>query len=334
MLRLIQWNCDGFYPRLEYLQKLISDCSPNFICLQETNFTKAHHPYLKNYTSYNFLRPTHLRWKTLDSLYDSNHYPILISSHITETAEVKTKWKITGANWSLFSDTVEDLSNQVIFRENIDDAVEQFKNCILTEADQCIGKYTINSSRKTVPWWNDSCKLAIKEYKKALNRYRKTRSTEDLIYFKKMRARSKRVLKESKKESWKKFVNSITSDTPPAQMWTKIKQMRGLNTYRKIPAITDGDNIITNDNQITETLAKYFQNKTKSELSVPYPTNHLPPIPIQTNPINLAFTEEELNLTISSMKNSSAGPDEIPSIFLKHLHTATISKLLALFNKI
>uniref|UniRef100_A0A6P7GGK7 Uncharacterized protein LOC114342291 n=1 Tax=Diabrotica virgifera virgifera TaxID=50390 RepID=A0A6P7GGK7_DIAVI len=236
MLRLIQWNCDGFYPRLEYLQKLISDCSPNFICLQETNFTKAHNPYLKHYTSYNFLRPTHLR--------------------------------------SLFSDTVEDLSNQEIFRENIDDAVEQFKNCILTAADQCIGKYTINSSRKTVPWWNDSCKLATKEYKKALNRYRKTRSTEDLIYFKKMRARSKRVLKESKKESWKKFVNSITSDTPPAQMWTKIKQMRGLNTYRKIPAITDGDNIITNDNQMTETLAKYFQNKTKSEVSVPYPTNH------------------------------------------------------------
>ncbi|XP_072384622.1 uncharacterized protein [Diabrotica undecimpunctata] len=202
-----------------------------------------------------------LQWQTLDSLYDSNHYPILFSSDIPENSEVIHKWKIAQANWRLFSDTLEDLSNQIIFKENIDAAVEQFTNCILTAANQCI-------------------------------------------------------------------------DTPPAQVWTKIKQMRGLKTYRKISAITDGDNIITNDNQITETLAKYFQNKTKSELSISYPTNHSPPNPIQTNPINLAFTEVELKLAISSIKNSSAGPDDIPSIFLKHLQAGTLLKLLALYNKI
>ena len=55
-IKIIQWNLNGFYSRLEYLQSLIDKEQPEIICLQETNFKGL--SKLKNYKAFTKNRTT------------------------------------------------------------------------------------------------------------------------------------------------------------------------------------------------------------------------------------------------------------------------------------
>ncbi|XP_072395321.1 uncharacterized protein [Diabrotica undecimpunctata] len=251
-------------------------------------------------------------------------------------SRIITKWKITQANWDLFRITVNGKTNELLFNNDIDTDVKLLNNCLTESAEECIGKCAIDPSKKPVPWWNESCKIAVKQCKKALNKFRKTRTTTDLINFKKLRANSRRILKESKKSSWNQYVSSITKDTSPAQMWSKIRRMKGHNTSSKIAAISLQDHTVTDDQHSADIFASHFSDKSNiPNLSNNSDTNiSSPKIFFNTSSLNLPFNLLELNEPISSLKNSAAGPDDIPSIFLKNLHPDTHLKLLELYNKI
>ena len=52
---IIQWNCRGLKPNYNELLLLISEFSPEVICLQETFLTKDDKTSLKHYTLHNFI---------------------------------------------------------------------------------------------------------------------------------------------------------------------------------------------------------------------------------------------------------------------------------------
>uniref|UniRef100_A0A1Y1KKL8 Endonuclease/exonuclease/phosphatase domain-containing protein n=1 Tax=Photinus pyralis TaxID=7054 RepID=A0A1Y1KKL8_PHOPY len=278
---LIQWNCDGFHPRLGRLQQLISEHLPDILCLQETNFKELHSKFLKNFEGYHHLRSEYVRasggtsifvssnlfsetfpittnlealavsvwcptkiticsiyippnhsltaaeintlivqlpnpfilvgdfnahnriwgseqtfgrgkiieqvlnndnlcllntgshthlnfatgnfssidlsfsdpitatainWQVLDSLYDSNHYPIRIFDSIPKVNLSVTKWRISRTNWDLFSADVKTQTDQLEFSDNIDTATNQMVNCILTSAEKYIGEHEIKGT--------------------------------------------------------------------------------------------------------------------------------------------------------------------------------------------
>ncbi|KAJ8962363.1 hypothetical protein NQ318_018347 [Aromia moschata] len=253
-----------------------------------------------------------ISWHTLDSLYDSNHYPIVISDKTPTSINSVQKWKIAHADWDNYSSYIKSQTDNLQLSDNIDEATQQFINCIISAAEKYVGKHEIKFSNKVVPWWSEACKVAVKECKTALNRYRRTRTQEDLINFKKLKAKSKRILKESKKQSWNKFVSTITSETPPRQVWTKIKQMQGQNTIRKIPALIDNNKTVTSSQEIVRILADHFQAKSKNE-NIPQSLHTRRPIALpNSDSLNLPFTHQELIYALSSCKNSAAGPDDIP----------------------
>ena len=51
-IKIIQWNLNGFYKRLEYLQLLIDKEQLKIICLQETNFKGLTSGKIKNYKTF------------------------------------------------------------------------------------------------------------------------------------------------------------------------------------------------------------------------------------------------------------------------------------------
>lgn len=56
VFKIIQWNCRGYYTRLERIQQIIRESQPNILCLQETNYKPDHIPKLKHFHSYNHYR--------------------------------------------------------------------------------------------------------------------------------------------------------------------------------------------------------------------------------------------------------------------------------------
>ena len=61
---------------------------------------------------------------------------------------------------------------------------------------------TTNTKKRNTPWWNEECQAAMKESHKAFNKAKRKPTTENLVEFKKIRAKFRRIIKESKKQSW------------------------------------------------------------------------------------------------------------------------------------
>ena len=55
---IIQWNLNGFYRRLENLQRLTFERKPEIICLQETHFKSDSYGHLRGYKCYIKNRPS------------------------------------------------------------------------------------------------------------------------------------------------------------------------------------------------------------------------------------------------------------------------------------
>jgi len=88
----------------------------------------------------------------------------------------------------------------------------------LEAANKTIGRTNTQLKRKSVPWWNKDCNNAIKSYKKALNRFKKTKLAYDHINLKKARAQARFITKISKIESRQNFTSSMNSNTSPNEM--------------------------------------------------------------------------------------------------------------------
>ncbi|XP_072384390.1 uncharacterized protein [Diabrotica undecimpunctata] len=278
-----------------------------------------------------------LTWTTMDCLYDSNHFPILISNSISKPRAKISKWKLSHANWKNFSDFIENKINQLQLPEDPDIALDSLVSLITLAAQTHIGTCTISSSRKTVPWWNTECKKAIRESKTALNKYRRIRTESNLLKFKQLKAIARRVIKQSKKDCWNKYISSISIDAPSSQVWKKIKQMHGKTTHLSISALSYHNSIVTEDDQIAKIMAIHFHNKSKNDNYTITLTQHKD-LPSTTDlsddllALNAPFTFQELSFAISTLKNSAAGIDNIPSIFLKNLALNGLTKLLSFYN--
>lgn len=126
-----------------------------------------------------------LNWNPHDDLHFSDHFPINISlcTHIQKpTHEKCPKWILNRANWSYFNDEVLPID---FTSDDLDTIVEFFTNSIIQAATKSIPKSSTKISKKTVPWWCEELKTAIQERKRALKKFKKNPSLENLICFKK-----------------------------------------------------------------------------------------------------------------------------------------------------
>jgi len=207
--------------------------------------------------------------------------------------------------------------------------VASFTEIIINAAYISIGKSSRSKAAKTAPWWNPSGKEGIKNYKKKLNRFKKTKSLLDHIALKKARAESRFITKNSKCVAWKAFVSSINQKTSATNMWNKIKTFKG-NKFNSIPNIMEyKDEYIKTNHEIAQAFADLFQTNNsnqnhtesflihKNEVENSSVIDHLPQY--SEAPYNSTINMDELNQTLLKCKSKSPGPDDIPYIFLHHL---------------
>ena len=84
-------------------------------------------------------------------------------------------------------------------------------------------------------------------------------SQENLINYKKYRALSRKIIKDSKKQSWLRYVSFRNSSTPTAEVWKKIRSIKGNKTYYTIPVLKEEDTPTTDPANISEILVSTFQ---------------------------------------------------------------------------
>ncbi|XP_044582995.1 uncharacterized protein LOC123264014 [Cotesia glomerata] len=297
-----------------------------------------------------------VRWFVLEHTHDSDHFPIIIKLLTPDdytSSDHTEKFLFEKADWDLYQSKIDELLQRLPeldprVETPVDDITAEFSSIILEAAKLAIPKTNNTGKKKQVYWWNDECKKAILDQKKAFRLYKKyaytDQSDELKIEFKKKRAIVRRTLKNSRRNSWREFVSSINNQTPATEVWNKI---HCLNTGKKKAFSTivlekDNGKFTAHPKETANMLADSFAlNSSSSNYEDKFldfkkreETNSL----FDTQDNSLLFNKElsmhELTRELAKLRNSSPGPDGIPNILIKNLSTSGLCYLLDLFNLI
>ena len=277
-------------------------------------------------------------WKTADNLYGSDHLPIHISTNIPNKAHnVPQKWLLNRADWEKFRDSLKPPTPS----NDITEYVDRITSCIVEAAQLSIPRSNGKIPRSPVPWWNGEVSEAIAKKKRAFNVFRRNPSNENLICFKRLRAQARRLILESKRSSWKLFVEDITVNTPTADVWKKVRAISGYKFPSVASSLSINDRSLTDDKDIVEALATQFETTSSSQNYDPIfrDSKNDREIPLNfsdapQHAYNAPFTMRELEEVFKESKDTSPGPDGIPNKILRNLSTPLKVALLDLYNRI
>jgi ribonuclease HI len=266
------------------------------------------------------------QWRVHDDQCGSDHFPIFIDINRPMPEERTPKWQLHKAKWSAFSDLCSASINRESF-ENIEDPPSSFAEILIDIASQTIPKSSTNSHNKHKPWFNIDCKEAIRSRQNALHKFKHQPTTSNLNKYKKARAKARRIVKESKRNSWKQYVSKLNSRTPAKKVWDMIRKISGkqLNTSKHLNN-PDGSKC-TEKHDIVNLLAGEFEkNSSSNHYSQKFQTykNNIEKHKLNFDSdniedYNIPFNITELHDSLTKCHDTATGPDDIHYQFLKHL---------------
>jgi ribonuclease HI len=334
------WSEDNSCTKGKIIEKLLSKFDLAVLNTGEsTHFSTAYGSY--SAIDLSIVTPTlisNLKWHVYADLCSSDHFPIVMTFLTNQFTKKKRKrWRIKLADWEKFQETIDDS----IFEKRPTN-IQELTKILQCAALKCIPKTGDKMKRPPVPWWSAEIKNWIRKRRKAERKYKKTRKEEDLAEFRKLRAKVKYLIKKAKREKWREYVDTITVQTNPTNMWNKIGKISGKRRSTGISAMSNGTNITCDPYEIANILAEHFeivsstQNYTTEFLKIKEREEQTP-IDIldeDNEPYNLPFTSDELEDALHSCKGSSPGTDEIHYQMLINLTTMAKKNLLEIYNSI
>ena len=134
-------------------------------------------------------------------------------------------------------------------------------------ADASIPKTSSNKKRNK-SWISGDCKTAIRSCKAALRKVNLQPSAENFNNFKIYRAKTRRVIKTSKKTSWHNYVNKLKSSSKSKQVWDMIRKISSKNTShhnnKSHQTLIQNHIKATNKKDIADLFAKTFSKNSSS----------------------------------------------------------------------
>lgn len=279
------------------------------------------------------------RWSVNNHLHGSDHWPI----HLKYIHNVPTpslpKWKIAEADWTSYEKSTQKDFDYDNFQSPIH-AYKYLENLILDQANENIPRTLGLPHRPVVPWWNKQCAVARRVTRSCFRRYRRTPCTANKIAYSRAIAKQKKIIKESKRESWKKYISDISSKTPPSQIWEKIRKLQGKFAPSPLPILRTEDGHTPDPREVAELLGKHFANISSAAhysnefQHVRMNTIVLPPLSNNTESFNLPFTLREMENALTKSSLTSPGEDDIRYEMIMHLSIEAKELLLRTFNGI
>ena len=285
-----------------------------------------------------------LDYSISDSLYDSDHYPIMIETNIDcNNFNRPIRYDTSRADWKQFQEmtNVENIQSQYL---TVDDFSQEIEEKIITAADACIPKTSGTLRRPPVPWWNQDCQRAMKERLRSERALKKSHTIENLIRYKRARAHMRYICKQSRELSWKSYVSKLNKTTDLQEIWKRVKKISGKYPANPTPIILDKTNneLVSDKHTVANILADSFaavagdHNYSPEFLRMRQIYENRPPnFKTACNDVyNKPITMTELKHALSKSNNSSPGKDLISYSMIKSSHITLKEMILKLFNHI
>lgn len=117
---------------------------------------------------------------------------------------------------------------------NIEKIVLKFTKIIIDTAKKTIGYLKSNSSKSRIPWWNNDIKQWIQFKNITLKTFIQTKLQTDHIKLKKLKAKTRFLVKRSKTSSWRNFTSNLGSQIDSHIMWNKMYSLQGRKKQNNI----------------------------------------------------------------------------------------------------
>ncbi|KAG5885538.1 hypothetical protein JTB14_027393 [Gonioctena quinquepunctata] len=166
------------------------------------------------------------------------------------------------------------------------------------------------------------CDSAVNNRKEAYIRFKLNPNQENLLEYKKQDATAKKTFKQSQRQSWRMYCESLNRTTPMKDVWQKVnrfKNRRMGNTTRMDPE--------------AEWVEK-FHHKIAPNTANTAPISQLTETAMGNHSLSKNFEMGELNRALKQTSNTAPGKDNITYSMLYHLPEGLKRSLLNIFNRI
>jgi len=154
-------------------------------------------------------------------------------------------------------------------------------------------------------WYSDECKKARKECRKALDLVKRQPTCSNLEHYGIIRAKTRLIMKSTKRQSWQSFVSKINNRTPLKKVWSMIRKTSGKHSAQKINHLHVNGAEVTDVSDIVNTLGETFSDNSSSDHCSTsfksYKQNAEKSIQFPLLPITLKTTISDLHSTVIQM---------------------------------
>ena len=270
----------------------------------------------------------------------SDHTPVLINISIKPDKIIRNrrpKWKLNREKVPLWKDKVLP---QRAAPTSLEEEVTNFNNLLTKPAEVVFGKSRGNQKSKyNKPWWTTECARVVAQRRRAKKLMERRPTASNVMEFRRLSGKAKRIIKSAKRESWRRFCQSLSAETPSGTIWKVIRSMngKGKSSASDIPLEENGmliPNASTKANILADQLEGIIGADPAAISEEEEETIHLAKNSSFEDQFNRRFTLEELTENIRDLpSNKATGNDDVHNLFLKNLPDHTITELLGLINR-
>ena len=263
----------------------------------------------------------------------SDHHPIIITANTSDypVPERVPKWNFKKAKWDAFQDQcISEITPDLFI--DAEDNMAIFSSTLLDIAADNIAKTSSFPKRKAKPWFDEDCQAAKKERSKANRLANNHPSAVNSMRARLIQARTKKLFKQKKRDSWKKYVSSVNVNTPSKKIWNMIRKITGKNVASPMHHLKDDNGtLITDRVEIAHMLGAAIEKSSSSEnyskefqfIKAQKEKHKINFKPNRNLRYNKKFTLRDLKRSLKKSNNSSPGPDQIHYEILRHLPIET-----------
>ena len=288
----------------------------------------------------------HATWHVVEDDMGSDHLPLHISFNKAgpevRSRDTARKYNYHRADWEAFSSRLS--SADIPFFDDLSKQYDVYKDVVLSAADACIPrKGQGRAGEAGNPWWNDDCRLAVKNKKHWLRKYRQSRFAPDFEGFKEARLQCRKTIAAAKKAHWEKFLNeNVTQYQDAGSLWKKVKKLKNKYNLPEQPIVVNGK-VTTTEKEKAEALADVFAaasqsqslSKEEQERRAAQSATFRSPLADTSSALNLPFTHVEVVLAIRRIKNihKATGADGVSYSMIQHYPPNILHFVTDYFNR-
>ena len=193
--------------------------------------------------------------------------------------------------------------------KNNEENILYFMNTLLNIAEEHIPKSS-TSTKYNRPWFNKECKKAVRLRRVTFKNFKINPTWGNLNTYKNSQAKVWKIIKDSKRNTWRNCITKINGHTKPKQVWQMIWKITGENNNTPTKHLTHNNLKITDEKDIVNHLAKNFsQNWSTKNQSKSFQI-----IKTKADKVKIKFQSKN-----NKAHNTAVGPDKIHYQFLKDL---------------